>query len=322
VAIALRPTETLPTEPRRPGIEARFGVVTEIGPVRANRRLNALSIFVPMGGALLGLALAPFSPVLAPTGATLGLFVLFFAAETIGLGLGLHRLFTHRAFETGPALRAVLGVLGSWGMQGPIERWVADHRRHHRFTDREGDPHSPWWIDGAPAPSRAAGLFHAHFGWMLTGIVSDPERYAADVRRDPVSRWCSERYAWLCASSLLVPAAAGALVGGPDEALRGFFYAGCLRVCVLQHLTWSVNSFGHWLGSKVPGATSEARDNRLFAVLLFGEGLHSFHHRYPSAAVNEPARLDLNGAILRGLARLGWVWRLRTYPRSRPDTAA
>ena len=300
------------------GDARRFGVITEPGAVRANRRLNALSIAAPLAGFLGGLL---WLPGIAPTATTLALFLAFFVAETIGVGIGLHRFFSHRAFEAGPGVRAALGVLGSWGMQGPIERWVADHRRHHRFADRRGDPHSPWQGDAGAPRSRLAGLWHAHFAWMLTGEVSDPARYAADVRRDPVSRWCSDHYAWLCASSLLAPALAGALFGGAPEAARAFVWAGCLRVALLQQLTWSVNSFGHVFGTRVPGATSEGRDQLGLALLLFGEGLHSFHHRYPSAAVNEPARLDLHGAILVALARAGLVWRLRRYPTARAREA-
>src|SRR5262245_11156766 len=285
-----------------------LGVVLEPAAVAANRRLNALSIFVPLAGFVLGLALLP-SPVL--TWATTAVFLVFFAAETLGLGLGLHRLFSHRAFRIGPPGRALLAVLGSWGMQGPIDRWVADHRRHHRFTDQPGDPHSPHWIDEAPA-SRLGGLWHAHFGWMLTCLVSDKERYAADVRRDPITRWCSDHYTLLCASSLLAPAAVGWLAGGAPEALRAFVWAGCFRVVLLQHLTWSVNSLGHSYGAKVQGSGDEARDSTLLALVLFGEGLHSYHHAHPHAAVNQPSRLDLNGWILRRLARAGAVSDLRS----------
>jgi stearoyl-CoA desaturase (Delta-9 desaturase) len=295
----------------------QLGVITAPAPVAANRRLNALSIFVPFGGLVLGLIGWGWT---RPTWTSGGIFLAFFVAETLGLGLGLHRLFTHRAFRIGPAGRGLLAVLGSWGMQGPIDRWVADHRRHHRFTDRAGDPHSPYWVDGEPVRSRLAGLWHAHFGWMLTGLVSDEERYATDIRRDPITRWCSDHYAWLCASSLLTPALLGYALGGGAEAVRSFVWAGCFRVVLLQHLTWSVNSLGHAFGSKVGGSTDESRDNLVFALLLFGEGLHSYHHRYPRAAVNEPRRLDLNGWILLQLERLGLVWDLKRYETTEAKT--
>jgi stearoyl-CoA desaturase (delta-9 desaturase) len=288
-----------------------FGVITAPGPVRQNRLLNAASIAVPLVGTLVGvLGWSSFSP----TAATLWIFLAFFVAETIGLGLGLHRLFTHRAFEIGAVGRAVLGVLGSWGMQGPIDRWVADHRRHHRFTDQPGDPHSPYWVDARKPRSGLGGLWHAHLAWMLTGVVSDKERYAADIRRDPVTRWCSDHYWELAASSLVLPALVGLAAGGPAEAARAFLWAGCFRVWTLQQLTWSVNSLGHTLGTKVAGSSNEARDNVTLALLLFGEGLHSFHHRYPSAAINQPSRLDLNGYLLTLLERAGVVRNLKRYP--------
>jgi stearoyl-CoA desaturase (delta-9 desaturase) len=297
-----------PTHSRDAAWAADAGIVSEPRAVRRNHLLNAVSIGAPLAGTLAGLA--AWSE-LGPSAATLAVFAAFFAAEAVGIGIGLHRYFTHRAFRTGRGLRALLAVLGSWAMQGPIDRWVADHRRHHRFADRPEDPHSPWWAGTAPAPSRLRGLAHAHFGWMLTGLVSDPERYAADIRRDPVARWCSRRYWWLCATSLLAPALVGFAVGGAAEAWRCLVWAGCFRVALLHQITWSVNSVGHMFGSKVAGSSDESRDSWLFALLLFGEGLHSYHHRHPGAALNQPSRLDLNGWILRRLERAGLVWGLR-----------
>lgn len=292
--------------------EARqLGIITEARPVLENRLLNAVSIFVPLAGSAAAIALWPS---LAPTSATGWVFAAFFTAEAIGIGIGLHRYFTHHAFDTGPVVKAVLAVFGSWAMQGPIDRWVADHRRHHRFTDKPSDPHSPYWVDGWPVVTRAGGLWHAHFGWMLTGFVSDKRLYARDILADPIARWCSRHYWWLCAASLLLPALVGQAAGGGSEALRCLLWAGCVRVSLLHQTTWAINSFGHMFGKKVPGAVGEGRDNVLFAILLFGEGLHAYHHRHPSAAVNLPAQLDLNGQILRLMARLGLVWDLKTAP--------
>jgi stearoyl-CoA desaturase (delta-9 desaturase) len=289
---------------------ASVGIIIDRGLVVRNRVLNAISIGIPLAGTVFGFA--AWSS-LAPSVTSFSVFLAFFAAEAVGVGIGLHRYFTHRAFRTGPVVRAVLGVLGSWAMQGPIDRWVADHRRHHRFTDEPADPHSPYWMHERRASSRLAGLAHAHLIWMLTGFVSDPRRYAADILRDPIARWCSRHYWWLCASSLLTPAAVGYALGGAPEGLRCLVWAGCFRVTLLHHVTWSVNSFGHMFGTKVSGSSDESRDNVLFALLLFGEGLHSYHHRHPSAAVNRPTYLDLNGAILSLLERMALVWGLKRY---------
>jgi stearoyl-CoA desaturase (delta-9 desaturase) len=119
--------------------------------------------------------------------------------------------------------------------------------------------------------------------------------------------WCSDNYWLLAASGLVIPATVGFAFGGKDEALMCFLWAGCMRVALLHQITWSVNSFGHMIGSKVIGSRDEARDNRLLAILLIGEGLHSFHHKNPLAAVNEPAGIDASGQVLKLLAKLGAV---------------
>ena len=288
--------------------EDRSGVISDGPAVEANRRLNAWSIVLPLAGTLIAILLIPFA---TPTAATAALFAMFFVLELVGLGIGIHRYFTHRAFKTGRVFRAVLAVTASWAFQGPLDRWVADHRRHHRFADEALDPHSPHWVQRKPAKSRLSGLFHAHIGWMFTCDLSDPDRYAADIRSDPISNWCSRHYWQLCGVSVALPAICGFLVGGAEEALLCLLWAGFVRVALLQQLTWSVNSVGHSFGHRRSGSRDESRDIPFFAIVLFGEGLHNFHHRHPTAGLNEPASLDLNGAMLRALERAGIVWSLR-----------
>ena len=293
------------------------GIIYTGAAVRANRRLNLVSILLPALGTLLAVVLASVEGW-APSANTWTLFAAFFVLQLWGISVGLHRYFTHHAFRTGRVIHTFLAVAGSFAFQGPIDRWVADHRRHHRFTDRPLDPHSPYWVEEREAGSRAQGLLHAHMGWMFTCPVSDPKRYAPDILRDPITRWCSAHYWWLCAASVLLPASLGALAGGPREALLGGLWAGFARVALLQQITWSVNSIGHSFGRKLPGGRDESRDIPLLALLLFGDGLHSYHHRYPAAAVNHPSALDLNGMLLGGLERLGWVWDLRRFPEGPP----
>jgi len=146
---------------------------------------------------------------------------------------------------------------------------------------------------------------------MLTGDVSDPARYAGDIVRDPVTSWCSRNYWPLAASTFALPYALGWILGGPAEALSCLVWAGFVRVVFLQHVTWAIASLGHTYGEKLPNAKDESRNSVLLAVLLFGEGLHSFHHMNPSAGVNQPAHLDLNGAILSRWERWGWISELR-----------
>lgn len=291
----------------------RHGIVRTGPAVAANRRLNAWSIGLPMAGAVVALLLLGPLP---PTATTAAVFLVFFLLELLGLGIGIHRYFTHQAFKTGRGLRTLLAVTASWAFQGPIDRWVADHRRHHRFADRRFDPHSPHWIGDDPTPSRGAGLWHAHLGWMIEAHVTDADRYAADIRSDPISGWCSRHYGLLSVSSIGLPAILGFVLGGGAEALRCALWAGFVRVAVLQQLTWSINSIGHSFGRQVEGARDESRDIPFLAVALVGEGLHSFHHRNPTAGVNEPRRLDPSGALLILLERWGWIRDLRRGVRS------
>ncbi|MEQ1929354.1 MAG: acyl-CoA desaturase [Parvularculaceae bacterium] len=283
---------------------AAAGIVTQSQLVRRNRRLNAISIGVPAIGSLAALALLPVAP---PTLSTLAIFAVLFFIQSFGLSIGLHRYFTHRSFRPARWFAICLAVAGTWAFQGPIARWVADHRRHHRFSDAQFDPHSPYWTDEGPIRGSVRGWAHAHLSWMLTGRPSCETRYAKDVHADPVESWVSRNY-WLVASSgLVLPALVGFAVGGPGEALTAFLWAGCLRVAILHQITWSVNSFGHMFGTKVEGSRDQSRNNLVLTILMIGEGLHSHHHRFPQSAVNQPAILDASGWALRLLARLGVV---------------
>lgn len=269
---------------------------------RKNQRLNAVSIGVPLAGTIAAFALIPW---LSPTGWTWGVFAFFFTLNSLGAGVGLHRYFAHRAFEAPPAIVAILGVLGTWALQGPIARWVADHRRHHRFSDARFDPHSPYWNDEAQIRNRFRGWAHAHFLWMLSGKRSSEKRYASDVLSSPIGGFLTRFYWPVALGGLAVPAATGFLVGGGKESLLCFLWAGCARVALLHQLTWSVNSFGHMLGSKQSGSKDESRDSAVLALLMLGEGLHSYHHAHPKAAINRPLALDFGGLVILTLQRLG-----------------
>ena len=286
------------------------GIITEKKEVIANYVLNALSIFIPLAGTLAGFLLWPS---FAPTATTISIFLIFFFLNIIGLIVGLHRYFTHRAFETNSLFRLLLGIWGSWAMQGPIDRWVADHRRHHRYSDQPFDVHSPYWKNQEKISSGLMRFAHAHVLWMFTGLPTDKSKYAKDTISDPISGECSRRYWPLCASSLLLPALIGFGIGGQDEAIRSFFWAGCFRVSLLHQLTWSVNSFGHLYGGKTEGSRDEARDNMVLTLLVFGEGLHSYHHVHQSTALNRPASLDLAGQFIKLLERLHIVWNVKCY---------
>jgi len=296
-------------------VEARdAGIVLDPQRVLANRFLNFISIFVPLIGTVFAIAIGithGFSP-LAWT-----LFAILFAATVLGVAIGLHRFFTHRSFKAQRWLEIVLAILGTAAMQGPIDRWVADHRRHHRFTDQPLDPHSPHYDLSGKLPM-LRGLAHAHFFWMLTGLVSDERRYAADIRPDTAPGWSSRHY-WLIAGSVaLLPGVIGGLANGLPEAVACFLLAGCARVSLLHQFTWAVNSIGHVFGGKQEDARDESRDNVVLALLLAGEGLHSYHHKNPTAAVLAPTWMDTSGALLRLMERAGWIWDVQVGPKILP----
>jgi stearoyl-CoA desaturase (delta-9 desaturase) len=286
----------------------RAGLIFDQAEVRENQIVNAISVFAPI---LIALGLWSWLGRDArPTWFTLIAFYGFFSMTIAGIGIGLHRYFTHEAFRTSRSVRAILALWGSWACQGPIDRWVADHRRHHRFADQPLDSHSPYWIEEARTRGRMRGLLHAHFLWLFANHVSSRRRYASDVQNDPITGWCSRHYLLIAMASILAPGLIGAVAGGFPEAGRCALWAGCVRVIILHQLTWSINSFGHMFGAKSPDAQTEARDNLIPTFLLVGEGLHHYHHKHPRAAINEPRALDLAGRIILMMEKCGLIYDL------------
>src|SRR6266699_3870463 len=177
----------------------------------------------------------------------------FYLVTGLGVTIGFHRLLTHRSFTAAPALRVVLAIAGSMSFEGEVIGWVAIHRRHHAFSDRPGDPHSPYRY-GTSLPGQLRGLAHAHIGWLLRDDPTPAARYAPDMVADPAMRAVSAAFPALCAVSLGLPFAAGWAIGGSwHAALAALLWAGLVRVTLLQHVTWSVNSLCHVIGSRPPG---------------------------------------------------------------------
>jgi stearoyl-CoA desaturase (Delta-9 desaturase) len=235
----------------------------------------------------------------------------FYMITGLGVTIGFHRLLTHRSFTAAPALRVVLAVAGSMSFEGPVIGWVAIHRRHHAFTDRPGDPHSPYRY-GTSLAGQLRGLAHAHAGWLLRDDPTPPERYAPDLTADRSMRLISAAFPALCALSLALPFAAGWLIGGSwRTALLGLLWAGLVRVTVLQHVTWSVNSLCHVFGSRPFVTRRHDRATNLWplALVSFGESWHNMHHSDPACARHgaEPGQIDLSAAMIRVFERLGWA---------------
>jgi stearoyl-CoA desaturase (Delta-9 desaturase) len=239
----------------------------------------------------------------------LALLAVTYLLTAIGITVGFHRLLTHRAFQTHAWLERVFAVLGSLSVQGSVLDWVADHRTHHAHTDREGDPHSPHVGHG----SGLAGLWHAHTGWLLeTQGQADWKRYASELYEDPVMRSIGRSFPLLAALSLLVPTLAGFVLHGftASGALRGLVWGGLVRVFLVHHVTWSVNSICHFFGSRRFDVDDHSTNVGWLAVLSLGESWHHNHHAFPRSAYHGLRwwEIDPSGLIITGLERVGLAW--------------
>ena len=231
-----------------------------------------------------------------------------------GVTVGFHRLFTHRGFTPNRPLKIVLAVAGSMAIEGSVISWVANHRRHHVFSDREGDPHSPQLRRGAPF-GRLRGLLHAHVGWLFSSDGTAVERYAPDLLRDRDVRVISTLFPAFALVSLALPFGLGWLLSGRTMlgALTALLWAGLVRVTLLHHITWSVNSVCHVFG-RTPFATKdESRNFAPLAIVAMGESWHNFHHACPSSARHGVLRgqLDSSAALIKLFERAGWASKVR-----------
>jgi stearoyl-CoA desaturase (delta-9 desaturase) len=234
----------------------------------------------------------------------------FFSAA--GLGVGFHRLLTHRSFKCGPVVRSLLCIAGSMAVQGPAIRWVADHRRHHAFADRPGDTHSPQNPAGSGLLGVLRSLWWAHVGWLFDTNKTTVRRFAPDLLADPLIVRLDRIYLVWIFATLAVPGLAGlALTQSLEGALSAIFWGGLIRIFVLHQLTWSVNSVGHrFFGSQPFRTHDQSRNIWLMGWLILGEGWHNNHHAFPESAFHglEWFQVDINGYIIRLLERTGLAW--------------
>jgi stearoyl-CoA desaturase (delta-9 desaturase) len=215
-----------------------------------------------------------------------GLGVGFYFLTLLGVTVGYHRYFTHGSFKAVRPLRLALAAIGCMAVQGPVVQWVADHRRHHAFSDREGDPHSPWRY-GADARALAKGMFHAHLGWLFDRRQTNAERYAPDLLKDDGLRVTSRLFSFWAFLSFALPTLIGGLVTHSwTGAWSAFFWAGLVRVALLHHVTWSINSVCHVMGNRpfVSPGRDRATNFWPLAILSAGESWHNLHHADPTCA--------------------------------------
>ncbi|HMD56295.1 MAG TPA: acyl-CoA desaturase [Solirubrobacteraceae bacterium] len=236
---------------------------------------------------------------------------ILYSLTGLGVTVGFHRLFTHRSFKTVPALRFLFAVLGSAAIEGPLIEWVSNHRKHHHFSDQPGDPHSPH--DHGPGLRGAlAGLAHAHFGWILKGdAAATPERYAKDLLADPVASLVDATFLVWALAGLAVPFALGYLLSGSlAGGLTGLLWGGAVRIFLLHHATFSINSLCHFFGRRPFDTADQSRNLAWLALPTFGEAWHNNHHAFPTSARHgqRGRQLDPSWWLISALSMSGLAW--------------
>jgi stearoyl-CoA desaturase (delta-9 desaturase) len=300
-------TPPRPAGTARPIVEGRRGLAPHIG----------VYVFVILPLVAL-VATIPFAWGWGLTWIDVAIAAVFYVASGLGITVGFHRYFTHGSFKAKRPLRIALALAGSLAMQGPVITWVADHRRHHAFSDKEGDPHSPWLFGTGPV-ALARGFWHAHTGWLFERDITNRERFTPDLLADTDIRRIDRLFGLWSALTLLVPAALGGLLSWSWwGALTALFWAGLVRVGLLHHVTWSINSICHMIGDQPFAARDHSRNVWPLAVLSFGESWHNLHHADPTCARHgvQRGQIDISARVIWAFEKLGWAHSVR-WPTQR-----
>ncbi|HTR88712.1 MAG TPA: acyl-CoA desaturase [Solirubrobacteraceae bacterium] len=251
----------------------------------------------------------------------LAVFAIVYLLTGLGVTVGFHRLFTHRSFKTSPALRGVFAVLGSAAIEGPVISWVADHRKHHAFSDRLGDPHSPHVDHGVGWRGALRGLAHAHVGWLFIHTQrGSRERYAPDLLADPVVSFVDRTFLVWAIGGLAASFALGYAIGGTLRAgLTGLLWGGAVRMLVLHHMTYSINSLCHFFGRRDYSTDDHSRNLLWLSLPTLGEAWHNNHHAFPTSASHGLSwrQPDISAFVIRAMARLGLCWDVISVPEER-----
>jgi stearoyl-CoA desaturase (delta-9 desaturase) len=253
----------------------------------------------------------------------LGILAVGYLMTGVGVTVGFHRLFTHRSFQTFRVVRYTFAVLGEMAVEGDVLAWAADHRKHHRFSDRQGDPHSPHVGFGNGAVEELRGLWHAHTGWLFSAAGrADRDKYAKDLVADRGLRLIARLFLPVVIASLVLPALAGwLLIGGVYGFVAGLVWGGAVRILLLHHVTFSINSICHFWGRRRFASSDESRNVWWLSWVSFGESWHNNHHAFPSSAFHglRAREVDPGGWVIWVLERLGLAWHV---VRIAPDRQA
>jgi stearoyl-CoA desaturase (Delta-9 desaturase) len=290
------------------------------GDTQSRKEQVALAIFIAV----------PFLAVLAAVpvawGGWLGwsdvvILLVMYAVSGHGITVGFHRLFTHKAFKPNRVVKVAFAIAGSLAVQGPVIRWVADHRKHHKFSDRDGDPHSPWRY-GTSIKALTKGFLYAHMMWLFNPEQTPQRKYAPDLMKDRDILRVSRQFPIWVVVSLVLPAVAGGLVTWSWQgALTAFFWGSLVRVSLLHHVTWSINSICHTIGERPFVSRDKSANVWWLAVPSMGESWHNLHHADPTCARHGVFRgqLDSSARVIWALEKVGWVSDVRWPVKARID---
>ena len=276
---------------------------------RTERAANVAAVLIPFLATVFG-AIFAWGSLLHTR--DLVIFAAAYLLSAFGVTVGFHRLLTHRAFETYRPIRYLFAIMGSYAVEGSVLDWVADHRKHHTFSDEEGDPHSPHVGQAAGLKGVLRGLWHAHIGWLFGDQGQAPKRrYCPDLAGDPVMRRINRAFPLIVLATLAVPFLAGLAWGGTLNAgLEALLWGGLVRIFLVHHVTWSINSICHFFGERRFDTGDFSTNVFWLALPSLGEAWHHNHHAFPRSARHGLRwyELDPSGWLIMALAKVGLAW--------------
>ncbi|MCM6779024.1 acyl-CoA desaturase [Nocardia sp. CDC159] len=281
-------------------------------------------------GFILASSLLPFLGVLAAIvllwnrivgWSDLIVLAIMYSIAILGISAGYHRLLTHRSFKTSRPMKIFLATAGTIAGQGPALIWCSHHRRHHRVADKPGDPHSPYLDDEPGIRGALKGLWHSHLGWLFDKeLTSDPIRYCPDLARDKDIRFISTHFIEIVIAGIVLPGLLGLAITQTWQGfLTGALWGGLVRIFLANHVTYAVNSIGHYYGRRRFDTPDESRNVAWLSIPSFGEAWHNNHHAFPKAAFHGFRwwEVDLTAVFIWVCEKLGLVWDVVRIPQER-----